>query len=393
MKPWHLIAPDWAPLDTIWRSSRPFILWPVCEKPLLSYWLDEAVRQGVPSVSIEVVDRPHLVRQWLDQRDLWSRSIQIQSQSGGGADKDCFVMNALPGEPDPTAVQSAKELMERWYGLQVEALRRRASGMVHLDHEYRPGIWFGPGTQAAPDVAFTPPCWVGSHAKIGPGCRIGPHAFIGQGVFLDGDVEVSEAIVCAETYVGSHTTLKRMAAQGGLLMDFDRGIGIEIVDDFVLSSLGAASAKPSWAERIVAALAAGPLEWIARTVNGGRPPAVADVVLGRSRSLPLPTFASGALCLRRSPWLREVAAGNLRLTGILPRGENDWKNLPPEAQSALKDAPAGVFALSDLYGCHSPEEPDEWIHAVFQAGASDGAGQRLAKKSLLKIAMTTPACP
>jgi hypothetical protein len=393
MRPWHLIAPDWGALDTIWRSPQPFILWPVCEKPLLSYWLDEAVRQGVPSLSIEVVDRPHLVRQWLDQRDLWSRSIQIQSQPGHGEDKDCFLMNTLPGEPDATPVQSAKELMQRWYGLQVEALRRRASGMVHLDHEYRPGIWFGPGTRAATDVAFTPPCWVGSHANIGPGCRIGPHAFIGPGVFLDGDVEVSESVVCAETYVGSHTTLKRMAAQGGLLMDFERGIGVEIVDDFVLSPLGAAKAGPSWAVRIVAALVAGPLEWLARRVNGGNPPVTSTVVLGRSRALALPTYASGALCLRRSPWLRQVAAGNLRLTGVLPRGAKDWETLPPEAQSALKDAPVGVFALSDLYGCHSPEEPDEWMHAVFQAGAPHGAGQRLAKRSLLKIAMTTPAQP
>ena len=391
MKPWHLIAPDWAALDTIWRSSQPFILWPVCEKPLLSYWLDEAVRQGVPSVTIEVVDRPHLVRQWLDQRDLWSRSIQIDSQPGGGADKECFVMNALPGEPDPGPAQSPKELMQRWYGLQVEALRRRASGMVHLDHEYRPGIWFGPGTRAAADVHFTPPCWIGSHAKIGSGCRLGPHAFIGQGVFLDEDVEVVEAIVCAETYVGSHTTLKRMAAQGGLLMDFERGVGIEIADDFVLSPLGAGNARPSWVERIVAALAAGPLEWLARRVNRGSPPVVANVVLGRSQALALPTYASGPLCLRRSPWLRQVAAGNFRLTGVLPRGAKDWETLPPEAQSALKDAATGVFALSDLYGCHSPEDPDEWMHAVFQAGASGGAGQRLAKKSLLKVAMTTPA--
>jgi hypothetical protein len=83
----------------------------------------------------------------------------------------------------------------------------------------------------------------------------------------------------------------------------------------------------------------------------------------------------------------------LRLTGVLPRGAKDWETLPPEAQSALKDAPVGVFALSDLYGCHSPEEPDEWMHAVFQAGAPHGAGQRLAKRSLLKIAMTTPAQP
>ena len=66
MKAWHLIVPEWAEFDTIWHSPLPFVLWPVCEKPLLTYWLDEAVRQGISSVSIEAVDRPHLIRRWLE---------------------------------------------------------------------------------------------------------------------------------------------------------------------------------------------------------------------------------------------------------------------------------------------------------------------------------------
>ena len=388
---WHLIAPDWAPLDTIWRSPLPFLLWPVCDKPLLSYWLDEAVRAGVESVSIEAVDRPHLVRQWLDQRDMWSRSIEVHSMVGGGEGRDCFLIEGLPSSAERPSVHCAKDLMKHWYRMQVEALQRRASGMVHLDHEYQPGIWFGPGARASEDAVFTAPCWVGSHAKIGRGCRLGPHAFIGQGVFLDEDVEVAEAVVCADTYVGSHTTLKHMAAQGGLLMDFERGVGVEIVDDFVLSKIGTTNTGPSWGERIIASLVAVPLEWLARRANGGKPPVFSTVMLSQSRRLDLATYESGALCLRRSPWLRHVAAGHLRLTGVLPRGEKAWECLQPEARSALKDAAVGVFALSDLYDCHSPEQPDEWMHALFQADPSSGAGQRLAKKSLLKIALTSPA--
>lgn len=390
MEGWHLIAPDWAPLDTIWRSPRPFLLWPVCEKPLLSYWLDEAVRQGVSSVSIEAVDRPHLVRQWLDQRDLWSRSIEVLAQPGGGGGKDVFLLQGLPGAESPVSLLSGKDLMNHWYGLQVEALRRRSSGMVHLDHEYRPGIWFGPGARAAANAVFTPPCWVGSHASIGPGCRIGPNAFVGRGVFLDGDVEVVESVVCADTYVGSHTTLKRMAAQGGLLMDLERGVSVEVVDEFVLAPLGAATSSPSWAERLLATLAAGPLEWLARLRNRGIPPAETTALLPRARSIALRTYAAGPLCLRRAAWLRHVAAGKMRIVGVLPRRPDDWAELSPETRSALEQAPAGVFALSDLYHCHSASQPDEWMHALFQAGAADAAGQRLARKALLIIAFTTP---
>ena len=387
---WHLVAPDWAPLDTIWRSPQPFLLWPVCEKPLLSYWLDEAVRAGVESVSIEAVDRPHLVRQWLDQRDMWSRAIEVRSTPGGGEGRELFLLESLPAMVKPASVHCASDLMKHWYELQVEALRRRASGMVHLDQEYRPGIWFGPGAGAADDVVFTPPCWVGSHARIGPGCRIGPHAFIGTGVFLDEDVEVAESVVCADTYVGSHTSLKRMAAQGGLLMDFERGIGVEVVDEFVLAPLGSSPASPPWLERMLAGLVSIPMEWIARLFNRGAESRETTFQLGRSQSLNLRSYSRGPLCLRRSGWLRQVAAGKMRLVGVLPRTAEDWKSLSPDARSALEQAPVGVFALSDLYHCHSSRQPDEWMHAAFQAGAANGVGQRMARRSLLRIALTTP---
>ena len=97
MKAWHLIVPEWAEYDTIWHSPLPFVLWPVCEKPLLTYWLDEAVRQGISSVSIEAVDRPHLIRRWLEGRALWSRSIDVQAQPGGGEGKERE--GASPGTP------------------------------------------------------------------------------------------------------------------------------------------------------------------------------------------------------------------------------------------------------------------------------------------------------
>lgn len=390
MKAWHLIAPHWEELDTIWRSPLPFPLWPVCEKPLLTYWLDEAVRQGVPSVSIEALDRPHLIRKWLDGSALWSRSIEVISRSGCGEGKDCFLMNGLPGQENLVPVKTPKELMQRWYDLQVEALRRRSSGMIHLDHEYRPGVWFGPGVKAGQDVVFTPPCWVGSYVRIEPGCRIGPHAFLGKGAFLDDDVEVVESIVCADTYVGSHITLNRMAAQGGLLMDFERGVGVEVLDEFVLSSMGSKSLKPSLLERIIAVLLVMPLTWVAKLMNQGMSPEGKLYQLSRSRSVSLSTYTKGPLCVRRAEWLHMVAEGKLKIYGVLPRTEEDWKRLPPEAHSLLDKAPVGVFALSDLYDCHSAQEADEWMHAVFQAGNPAGSASRHAWSQFLKIIFLNP---
>ena len=390
MKSWHLIAPEWAELDTIWRSPKPFLLWPVCEKPLLTYWLDEAVRRGIPSVSIEAVDRPHLVRQWLDGSALWSRSIDVQSQPGGGEGKECILVTGLPGQDGLAPVRTAKELMQRWYDLQVEALRRRSSGIIHLDHEVVPGVWFGPGVKVSAGVSLHSPCWVGNHARIEAGCRIGPHAFIGPGVFLDKDVEVVESIVCAETYVGPHITLNRMAAQGGLLMDFERGIGVEVLDEFVMASMSPSSSTPSLLERAAALILRIPLEWIARLINPEEHPAENIYRLSRSQTVCLRTYASGPLCVQRCAWLQMVAKGKMKFFGVLPRSKEDWGLLTPEARSVLEQTSAGVFALSDLYQCHSPNDPDEWIHAVFQAGSPAGMNTKSTLVSILKIAFINP---
>lgn len=389
---WRLVAPDWAELDTIWRSPLPFLLWPVCEKPLLAWWLDEAVRQGVSSVTIEAVDRPHCLRKWLDARDLWSRSIEVDSTPRTPENTVRIVADTLPGSSPCPPLQSPRDLLQHWFSLQVASLEKRSSGMVHLDAEYRPGIWFAPGAKAARDTVFSPPCWIGSTARIGPNCRIGPNAFVGPGAFLDEDVEVSNAVVLGETYVGSHTTLHNVAVQGGLLMDFERGAAVEVTDDFVLSNLHKTDSVP-FLTRAAAALLAPILEVFAKLAAKGAPPERQTIRLGRDKDVPLITYPQGPLLLRRAAWFRLVASGELGLVGILPRSPENWESLPPDAHAALAAVRPGVFALSDLYGCHSADRPDEWLHAAFQAGAPEKAGQKMAEKSLAKIAFTTPPFP
>jgi len=390
MKSWHFIAPDWASLDTVWRSSKPFVLWPVCEKPLLAYWLDEAVRQGIQSVSIEALDRPHVIRHWLDQWDLWSRSIEVYSRQGEGIGKECFHLNRLPNSPNMQPVQTSGELLDRWFELQIESLNRRASETIHLDYEFSPGVWLGPGVSVAENITFVAPCWVGGYTKIGSGCRLGPHAFIGAGSFLDQEAEVIESIVCADTFVGSHITLQNMVAQGGLLIDLKRGISVEVKESFVLSSLEVDSSKPQWFERVIASLLAPILEGIARLINRGAHSVSKYVILKNSITLNLITYSSGPLCIRRASWMHQVSEGKIRFFGVLPRDQDDWDHLSPEAQFIIEKAPIGVFSLSDLYDCHSAKQPDEWMHALYQASNINGTGQRLGVGSWLKIIFRIP---
>lgn len=393
---WDLVAPDWGELDTIRRSPWPFVLWSVCDKPLLAHWLDEAVRRGIPDIRILAVDRPHLIREWLETQNIWSREIEILSdpQAGEGSREEgrevCF-LGELPGMNRGTDVMDAKSLLFHWLDLHREAIRRRSTSVVHLDHEVQPGVWLGPGVKAAPDAVLTAPCWVGSYARIGPGCRLGPDAFVGPGSFLDEDVEVVSSLVCADTYVGAHTSLEKMIAQGGLLLDLERANAVEITDRLMLGSIGAMDTRPTLGERILAA-ALGPfLRLAAGIVDGGKAPVLTKARLGRSREITLATHSRGPLLLRRAGWLRHVAAGEMRWVGVLPRSEQDWAVLPADVSASIEAAPTGVFSLADLHGSHSPENPDEWIHASYQAASPDGMGARMARRSVFRIALSHPS--
>lgn len=385
-----LIAPDWSQLDTIWKNPLPFALWPVCGKPILSYWLDLALHENPDIVVIHAADRPHLIRAWLDQGNYWSKKFELST--GGDVPADGRLMDTLPGSGISGPVENGAALLERWFALHDAATTLRHAASLPIDREITPGVWAAPGSVIHPTAKLTAPCWIGPKVLVGPGCNVGPRAYLGGQSILEEDVEVTEAVVCDETFVGRHTRLYRSAAQGGLLLDWGRGVAVRIQEDFILADLSRHPARPAFMER----LAAFALRLIFRPValfwNLGQRPRK-QTVLVRDASLHLATWPRGPLLVRRESWLAGVASGRLRLLGILPRGKGAWDALPAEIRSALENAPVGVLALSDLFDCHDADEPDEWMHAAYQAGAPGGAGFRQLKRAALQLAFKTPLTP
>ena len=47
--------------------------------------------------------------------------------------------------------------------------------------------------------------------------------------------------------------------------------------------------------------------------------------------------------------------------------------LNPDWQNLIRHAPIGVFAYADSQGCHSPADPEEALHAVYQASLPPAA--------------------
>ena len=206
---------------------------------------------------------------------------------------------------------------------------------------------------------------------------------------LDGNAQVEEAFVLPGTYLGRNTRLHRALAQGGILVDLHRGCRVDIRENFILGSVAHHRASTTPLEKATALalwIFLAPLakfwpgqKWESREVTG-------------SSGLPvrLTTGSRGPLIVRRWPWLQGIISGEIRWFGILPRGESDWRHLPPETAERLKSSPPGLFSWADLQDCHETSAPDEWIHAAYQVLQQDDTIRRLLRRKVVRLALTRP---
>ena len=234
---WHLLAPDWEELDSVWCNSLPFVLWPVGYQPLLGHWMDAAVRAGVERVTIYVADRPNEVKTWLKNVAFWSLEVTVVTVGNDFEMPRGFA--ALTGLPEDAALESPPssgiELLHHWFALQKHWLAGRLEDVPVLDI-FHQGGWLGPGADIHPTAELVPPFWIGNGAKVGPCCRVGPNGFVGRNAVLDSDVCVEDAWVDADTYVGRHLSLIGGFVSGNLLLDMRRGVRLELKESWLICS-------------------------------------------------------------------------------------------------------------------------------------------------------------
>jgi hypothetical protein len=382
----RLVAPDFAALDTIWRNPLPFVLWPIGPQPLLAHWMDEAVRRGIEEVEVYVADRPAAVRLALEGGVYWSRPVRvIPIRSEAEAPRDAERVDHLPGSPGPQFEGDARALLEHWFSLEKQWLAGREAGGVAIDDLHESGGWLGPHARVHPGVELRAPFWIGANAKIGEGCRIGPNAFIGENSIVGNGVEIEEASLMANTCMGHHTRLHRALGDGTAVVEWARGSRVEIGERFILRPVVKYARGPNLLQRAMAFLGYGVLAPFAKAWN--RAGWVSrEVVTPAGAPIRLRTGIEGPLWARRWPWLLQVARGNFQWVGILPRRLEDWESVPEEVMNQIRSARFGVFSLADLHGCHDPADPEECIHAIYQALQADSRSRKLVVRNLWKIA-------
>jgi len=386
-KSWILFAPDWSQYDTLWESNRSFTLWPVGNKAYIDHWMDEAVNNGIDEIAIYTADRPAELREHLNNGLYWSIPVTIYPlQSDDKAPADAIPIVGLRQKNQTRApIDSPAGLLQHWMQLNRDWLDNQNEYSQRVERKHPSGGWVGPKTRIHPSAILEAPFWIHGKCDIGPKAHIGPYACIGENAIIDENASVQKSIVLPGTLVGRNVSLDQVAADGGLLLNAKHGCRVPITDAFILSDIGNDLNAPTLFERIIAAtlfvflapiIALNRMDW-----------SLLEAHDGRGGSIELKTGNHGRLLTRRWYWLKHVISGRMRLIGILPR-PLDWSSeADQEVTTRLANTRPGVFALSDLHDCHCSNEPDEWLHASYQALGAEGEATKLVKNNLWKLAL------
>jgi hypothetical protein len=381
-----MVAPDFAGLDTIWHNPLPFVLWPVGPQPLLAYWMDDAVRLGFDEVEVYVADRPVAVRLALEGGVYWSRPVRvIPIANEADAPADAIRADHFPNDGIGSFNGDPRGLLEHWFGLQKAWLASRKGEQAALDDLHPSGGWIGHHTTMHPTVEFHAPFWIGPNVRIGERCKVGPNAIICENSILGENIEVEDACILPNTCLGQNTRFSRVLADGGSLVDWARGCRVDIKESFIMRPVVTRVGGPGIFMRAAAFLSYWLLAPFARLCNHAGWSS-REVVTPAGAAIHLETGLDGPLWARRWPWLREIGRGNFSWIGILPRAQEDWSSLPDEVLHQVRSSRFGMFSLADLHGCHDPADPEESIHAIYQALQADSRSRKLVARNLWKIA-------
>jgi hypothetical protein len=374
----ELVLPDWGEMDTVRRSPVPFGLWTIGDQCLLHHWLDHAVNQGATTVHVFAADRPAAVRRLLDESALWPVKTEFTAiSSTAAAPASAIHVDWLPGvAAPPPAPSNGWELIARAAAMEQAWLERIAGepdfNLVSIGHSCK----------IHPAATLIAPYFIGDNVFIGPGCEIGPYAIIGPGCVITGANSVAYSHVAANSFLGPVTALDHCLLDHGILFNLKHQVRLDQIEPHLVATLDKPACIVPLKDRLHALLLYLRL--------GASATASTSFVTFDGRTLPGDPAAGLS---NRAAWLPLVWQGKLPLYGVLPRTAGQLGTLSEDWQNVLRHAPIGVFSYADSQGCHTPADPEEAVHAVYQAtlpAAALGAAIANFTRSLKAADLTPP---
>ena len=389
-KPWQLRRARLGRARHDLAQSLPFVLWPVGNQPLLAHWMDEAVRRGVEEVEIFVADRPAEVRLWLEGGAYWSRPVKVipigrEADAPADAERVSTACQTRSRSARSQPARSAAaplvfDLQKIWLALRTARGRARSTPCMPA------AAGSGRSATVDPTAQLVPPFWIGAGAKVGDALPHRPErVHRRERAMIDEDAEIEKAFVGANTYVGKYTRIShgdrlRQGARGHRARRA-RGNVRAIYPRVCRGGTARVRVSASGWRRWLAAFSSRP--WRpCLTAADGRSGASKPATARRSTCAPAGAARCGCGAGRgcgTSP--RDGCAGSARCRAEACHGADAGGTCRAACARAGRD----VFARGRAR-LPAPEDPEEWIHASYQAQAVDPKAARTVLKNLWKIA-------
>lgn len=290
-------------------------------------------------------------------------------------------------------------------------LAKKISGLMTAGREIEPGIWLSRNVQLHPTAQIEPPVYIGENCRIDQGVLLGPGTVIGDDCVVDAKSSIADSVVFSKSYIGEALELRDSLVDRNRLINVRLGSEVTIAEDFLLGSLSEKNIR-DWLWKLLSQLTAGALlllllpllmsmmlvlklfrknaPWLHRS-DKIRIPAPSDKALWRS--YPLFSLESGTssdialeskddrskrdiaghrvgwrdFFLRFLPGLINIARGELRFVGVIPRNSQEIESLSEDVRSIYLKSKAGI--VSDALVNFGPRPtPDElYVSETFYA--------------------------
>ena len=403
-------------------EKRSIAMLPVAGKPQLQYWCEHMSLAGVENLKIFVRRYPEQVRAFVGKGERWGLNIEVITlpEASAGQSDYSFI---LPGIKQDTliasldrfpainlsdwlkaetvtnvfendlALESIKDLaivdekniqdMVKGKSVSLKANRNMATRRMHsprdywqinmdvlngkipdplpLGYEVENGLYVEAGVQIKPGFAFNSACRLGRHSLIDTDVSLGDSVVIGADSIIDRNSSVNESVILDHTYVGSHSALNRIIADGAMIYHVDLDQATWIDDPSIIGSTKAKQRKVSFTQRAMAlvmlTVLMAPIIVFYLGRHLGKKSATTEDTLylpsGRNLAGEVDYKTLNVLSLdvehpawRKATWLINVVKGDLALVGT--SAQKNSKVIYPEwAVDHIWEMP-GVINLEDL---------------------------------------------
>jgi len=293
-------------------------------------------------------------------------------------------------------------------------LSKELTGLMMTAGEIESGVWLSRNVRLHPTVQIEPPVYVGENCDIGKGVRLGPYAVVGDNCVIDGKSTLSETVVFSKSYVGEALELRNSLVDRNRLINVRLGSEVTVTEDFILGSLTERQIR-EWFRKLLSQMTAVALlillmplfvsilvslklfrnkEPLIHKTDKVRLPAQQDMALWRTfsligfsgdvssegvlvqnsdtpeRRIAMHRVGWRDLFLRFLPALINVAKGELRFVGVVPRNVNEVKELSRDLKSIYLKSKAGIVSDAHVNFGPQPTADELYVAETFYAVSS-----------------------